>query len=173
VRRLLTQVTVVTVGVLVTFLTACSGEAPAARPTVVGTPANTGTETVVVTVGAAAPVRAEVADTAAERAFGLMDRDRLAPDAGMVFVFPRPSTASFYMFRTRVPLSIAFLEDGRVVSVAEMTPCASADAADCQRYAAGGPYTLAVEAPGGLFTSAGVRPGDPVRIDGNLPIAPN
>jgi uncharacterized membrane protein (UPF0127 family) len=125
----------------------------------------------VVQVGAAAPIRAEVADTLDERSRGLMDRDRLPAGRGMVFVFPQPSTSAFYMFHTRVPLSIAFVDDGRVVSVAEMTPCRSGRAADCQLYAADGAYTLAIEAPGGHFTSAGVRPGDPVRIAGDLPTA--
>ena len=170
---MLLQVTVVTVGVLVAFLTACSAGTPSVRPTTVGTPARTGADTVVITVGAAAPIRAEVAHTRAEREHGLMDRDQLAPGTGMIFVFPEQSTASFYMFRTRMPLSIVFVRDDRVVSVAEMTPCTSADGADCRRYAAGAPYTHAIEAPGGHFTSAGVRPGDPVSIDGNLPAAPD
>jgi uncharacterized protein len=128
-------------------------------------------DSVTVHVGAAAPIRAEVADTPDERARGLMDRDRLPPNTGMVFVFPEPSTSAFYMFHTRIPLSIAFVDGTQVVSVAEMTPCRSEKAADCQLYPADGAYTLAIEAPGGHFTSAGVRPGDPVRIAGDLPTA--
>jgi len=158
------MVAVVAVTGLVPACSRDSSDSPAS-------PAATRAATVIVRVGEAGPIQAEVADARAERARGLMDRDQLPPGAGMVFVFPEPTTASFYMFRTRIPLSIAFVDHDRVVSVAEMTPCPSDNADDCDLYPAGGPYTLAVEAPGRHFTDAGVRPGDPVRIDGDLPTA--
>jgi uncharacterized membrane protein (UPF0127 family) len=46
--------------------------------------------------------------------------------------------------------------DGRVVSVAEMTPC---KADPCPSYAPGGPYRYAIELPAGSFGDAGVGPG--------------
>jgi uncharacterized protein len=126
---------------------------------------------VTVRVGAAPPVRAEIAETSAERSRGLMDRPDLPSGTGMLFVFPAPSRSSFYMFQTLVPLSIAFVDDDRVVNVAEMTPCPASTPGDCPRYAADGPYTLAIEAPGGWFTDAGVQPGDPVTVDPPPPAA--
>src|SRR5438874_1502828 len=51
----------------------------------------------------------EVARTEAERASGLMNRASLAADSGMVFVFPEPSNARFWMKDTQLPLSIAFV----------------------------------------------------------------
>jgi uncharacterized membrane protein (UPF0127 family) len=158
---------------LVIMVAIAMGVAPscAEEPPATPEPAAAGTNPVVVRVGAAPPVTAEVADTPDERARGLMDREQLPSATGMIFVFAQPSTSSFYMFHTRVPLSIAFVDRDHVVSVAEMTPCPAKDAADCQLYPADGPYTLAVEAPGGHFTNAGVRSGDPVRIDGDLPTA--
>jgi uncharacterized protein len=64
---------------------------------------------------------------------------------------------SFWMKNTLVPLSIAFVAaDGRVVSVAEMTPC---QADPCPTYAPAGPYRYAVELAAGSFGDARVGPG--------------
>jgi uncharacterized protein len=124
-----------------------------------------------VQVGDAPPIQAEIADSAAERGQGLMNRPTLPDGAGMLFVFPAPSSSRFYMWQTLVPLSIAFVDVDRVISVAEMVPCSASMPGDCPRYAADGPYNLAVEAPGNWFTRAGVQPGDPVRFDPAPPTA--
>jgi uncharacterized protein len=132
-------------------------EAPTAAP-------GTSPHRVTVTVGDAPPVRAEVADTPEERGRGLMGRAEVSPGTGMLFVFDGPTTSDFYMYRTRVALSIAFVADGRVVGVREMRPCRAEDPDDCRTYGVDAPYTRAVEAPGGHFTDAGVAPGDPVTV---------
>lgn len=119
---------------------------------------------VTVTVGDAPPVHAEVADTPGERGRGLMDRAEVPPGTGMLFVFDGATTGDFYMYRTRVPLSIAFVAHGRVVGVREMRPCRAEDPDDCPTYGVDAPYTRAVEAPGGHFSDAGVAPGDPVTV---------
>jgi uncharacterized membrane protein (UPF0127 family) len=124
-----------------------------------------------VNVGSAPALSVEVAATHAARQHGLMDRDELAADRGMLFLFPEQTTSAFWMFQTRVPLSIAFVDGDRVVSIAEMEPCPSTDGSGCPTYPPAGPYTFAVEAPAGHFSDAGVQPGDPVRITGTLPTA--
>src|SRR5206468_3254463 len=53
----------------------------------------------------------EVARTDQERATGLMNRQSLAPDSGMVFVFPQATSAHFWMKDTLIPLSIAFVAE--------------------------------------------------------------
>src|SRR5262249_49454002 len=53
---------------------------------------------------------AEVADTAQTSANGLMFRDSLPDDHGMLFVFEKPETASFWMRNTKIPLSIAYID---------------------------------------------------------------
>jgi uncharacterized protein len=118
----------------------------------------------VVVVGAAPAVTAEIADTDRERSRGLMDRAALPAGRGMLFVFSAPTTAAFYMYRTRIPLSIAFIMNDRVVAVREMTPCPSATPRECPIYAPDAAYTSALEAPTGTFTRIGVGPGDPVRF---------
>jgi len=110
--------------------------------------------------GGATTVRLEVAADPAARARGLMGRERVPPGTGMVFLYPADVREAFWMKDTLVPLSIAFVAaDGRVVSVAEMTPCR---ADPCPTYAPAGPYRYAVELAAGAFPAAGVGPGDRV-----------
>lgn len=102
-------------------------------------------------------VRLEVAADPASRARGLMEREQVPPGTGMVFLYPDDVAEAFWMKNTLVPLSIAFVAaDGRVVSVAEMTPC---KADPCPSYAPAGPYRYAVELAAGSFGAAGVGPG--------------
>jgi uncharacterized protein len=102
-------------------------------------------------------VRLEVAADPAARARGLMGRRQVPEGTGMVFLYPADVSESYWMKNTLVPLSIAFVAaDGRVVSVAEMTPC---KADPCPSYAPAGPYRYAVELAAGSFAEAGVGPG--------------
>jgi uncharacterized membrane protein (UPF0127 family) len=107
--------------------------------------------------GAPTTVRLEVAADPAARARGLMGRRTVPEGTGMVFLYPRDVAEAYWMKNTLVPLSIAFVAaDGRVVSVAEMTPC---KADPCPSYPPAGPYRYAVELAAGSFADAGVGPG--------------
>ena len=65
----------------------------------------------------------EVAATPADRQRGLMFRDTLAENAGMLFLFPRDTRTGFWMKDTKIPLSIAFIDaGGRVVSIRDGRP---------------------------------------------------
>ncbi len=69
------------------------------------------------------PVRVEVADSPEERRQGLMFRETLPADGGMLFVFEREQVLSFWMKDTTIPLSIAFVSrDGEIVDVQNMEP---------------------------------------------------
>lgn len=69
--------------------------------------------------GRATPLRVavEVADTDAARERGLMMRDHLAPDSGMLFVWPVPGRHAFWMKNTMIPLDMIFILQGKVVAV--------------------------------------------------------
>ena len=96
-----------------------------------------------------------LAATEAQRARGLMGQRDLAGFDGMIFEFPTETTGTFWMRSTPLPLSIAwFRSDGRLVSTADMAPCA--DREDCRRYAASGPYRFALEVPQGALGRLGV-----------------
>ena len=109
----------------------------------------------------AARLNVEVADTPAKHERGLMDRDALAPDAGMLFVYPAAEPHEFWMKNTLIPLSIAFLDDrGTVLNVVdEMAPKDTS-----KRYPSKGAARYAVEANKGWFKNAGVKPGDVARF---------
>ena len=109
-------------------------------------------------------IRVEVADEEVERSQGLMFRDTLAADAGMLFVYPDVRERTFWMKNTRVPLSVAFLDPtGVIVRIADMRPL------DTNLTASGAPVGYALEMNRGWFAAHGVREGD--RVAG-LPEAP-
>ncbi len=100
----------------------------------------------------------EVADTAEERAVGLMRRGSVPPGTGMVFLYDEPSTGRYYMFAVPVPLRATFVSAGRVVSTVVMPPCEQSDPASCPTYGADAPYDTVVETAPDTLTD--VAPGD-------------
>jgi uncharacterized protein len=70
-----------------------------------------------------ASLKAEVADTPQASENGLMFRDSLPEDQGMLFVFEQPKTASFWMRNTKIPLSIAYADStGKILEIKSMKP---------------------------------------------------
>lgn len=99
-------------------------------------------------------VHAEVADTDQTREYGLMFRKSLAPNAGMLFRFSEPQAYCFWMKNTRIPLSIAFLdEDGTIVNIEDMAPQTE------NSHCAVKPVRFALEMNQGWFAGKGIRPG--------------
>jgi uncharacterized membrane protein (UPF0127 family) len=108
-------------------------------------------------------ITAELAETAEQRAYGLMERSSLPDDHGMLFTYAEPQApdAGFWMYRTLIPLDIAFLDDeGRVIAFHAMEPCASPYPQVCRTYAPGAPYRSALEVARGYFQRRGVAIGD-------------
>lgn len=110
----------------------------------------------------ASVVRVEIADEPAEREKGLMHRERLGEDRGMLFLFPAPQRSGFWMKNTLIPLSIAYMirESGtpasgtyRVVDILDMEPCR---ADPCPVYTPSADYDAALEVNLGWFDRAGV-----------------
>ena len=104
----------------------------------------------------------EVADTTQERAVGLMGRDTIGPHDGMAFTFGEPTEGTFWMKNTRIPLSIAFWDEGgRIVAILDMEPCADDP---CPTYGPGAPYVGALEVERGSFEAHGVEVGDRLEL---------
>jgi uncharacterized protein len=99
-------------------------------------------------------ITAELASTPQSRMIGLMMRERLATNHGMVFVFEDKSQHCFWMRNTLIPLSIAFIDDdGTIVNIADMTP--KSEASTCPQR----PVRYALEMDQGWFAKRGVTAG--------------
>jgi uncharacterized membrane protein (UPF0127 family) len=110
------------------------------------------------------PLAVQIAGTEAARRRGLMGRRSLAPDAGMVFLFPGPVRDGFWMKDTLIPLSIGFWDaNDRIVATFEMVPCRTDP---CPLYTPSVSYVGAAEANRGWFTDHGVSLGDTVELEG-------
>ena len=99
-------------------------------------------------------IQAELAASERTRAAGLMFRQRLGPNEGMLFVFPSQDRQCFWMRNTVLALSIAFIDaDGTVVNIEDMQP--QTDDGHCSAR----PVSFALEMEQGWFRSRGIGPG--------------
>lgn len=97
----------------------------------------------------------ELAATMAERQQGLMFREEMPPNGGMLFVFPAEQPRSFWMKDTPLPLSIAFLDaERRIINIADMQPF------DENITPSAGPAHYALEVHQGWFAEHGIEAGD-------------
>jgi uncharacterized membrane protein (UPF0127 family) len=100
----------------------------------------------------------EVAETPEQQAQGLMNRQSLAPDRGMIFPRNPPGDASFWMKNTLIPLDIIFIRtDGTIARIAENTVPMSLDPIPSL-----GPVGAVLEIAGGRSAELGIKPGDKV-----------
>ena len=114
------------------------------------------------TIKLTAGIHLITAEVVADRAGvmrGLMFRERLAPNHGMVFVYPEKSTLCMWMRNTLIPLSVAFIDDdGTIVNIEDMQP--QTETSHCARR----PVRFALEMERGWFEKRGLKPG--ARIGG-------
>lgn len=111
--------------------------------------------TVTTTAGKAHRFTVEIARSEAEQAQGLMNRETLAPDRGMIFPYATPVMASFWMKNTLIPLDIIFVrENGTIARIEANTAPLS-----LEPVAAGEPVTLVLELAGGRAAELGITEG--------------
>lgn len=116
------------------------------------------------------PLTIEVASTPAQWERGLMGRDTLDPEGGLLFVFdePRGAEDGFWMWQTFLPLELATLDaQGRITVILEMEPCLERDPEACTEYLPGVPHSAALEVNRGWFARNGVEVGARVVIPGS------
>ena len=110
----------------------------------------------------AQPFTLELAATDKTRQHGLMHRQSLPSDRGMLFVFPDEAPRSFWMRNTLIPLDIVYLDAaGKVVSISQMKPL------DETGVHSAGPAKYAIELNEGAAAKAGVKVGDVLTIPDN------
>ena len=111
------------------------------------------------------PLKVEVAANDAALQQGLMFREKLGRDEGMLFVFGEPAYHSMWMKDTLIALSVAFLDaDGRILNILDMEP------QTLNTHTAAGPAVYAIETNKGWFAGKKVKAGDKVT---GLPRAKN
>ena len=113
-----------------------------------------------------AELTAEVVTTSSERAQGLMFRDSLPEDEGMLFVFPAETSTGFWMKNTQIPLTIAYLAaDGTVLELRTGEPFNETLLTPAQ------PYRYTLEVNEGWFERHGLGAGAQVVLPPDLPAA--
>ena len=99
-------------------------------------------------------IKAEVAAREAERQQGLMFREKMGPNEGMVFLFNAPAGVCMWMKNTLIPLSVAFIDDsGKIVNIEDMQPQTTAS------HCAKKPVRYALEMNLGWFKQKNIKPG--------------
>lgn len=99
-------------------------------------------------------IKAEVAAKEAERQQGLMFREKMEPNEGMVFLFEAPAGVCMWMKNTLIPLSVAFMdENGKIVNIEDMQPQTT------ESHCAKKPVRYALEMNQGWFRQKNIKPG--------------
>lgn len=111
----------------------------------------------------------EIADDDAERARGLMFRDELAADRGMIFIHDDEAPQAYWMKNTKIPLDILYFDRSRkLVSASErVPPCSAGD--QCPPFPSTGPALYVLELNAGMVESLGVKPGDELLFGPTIP----
>ncbi len=114
-----------------------------------------------------AAARVELALTPAKRELGLMYRNHLDAEAGMLFVFPSPGRLRFWMKNTEIPLDMVFADSaGKIVGIV-----ANAEPYSEQSVGPDADAQYVLEVNGGFCARHGVRVGDRMRFVGFEPRA--
>ncbi len=108
-------------------------------------------------------IELEVAETPAQIELGLMFRDILPDDRGMLFIYKRASIARFWMKNVSSPLDMIFLLEGEITAVLHSVPPCSGEM--CPVYGPESPVDMVIELRGGRSEGLGLAVGDRVEVE--------
>jgi uncharacterized protein len=108
-------------------------------------------------------IHLEVANTPAEQELGLMFRDSLADDRGMLFPFQPARPVGFWMKDCRMSLDMIFIRLGKVVGIAANRPPCTTE--PCPVYPSLVPIDQVLELRGGRAAELGIGVGDAVKVN--------
>ena len=135
-------------------------KAPAATPTAAAAAPVSGPRA---TMPSGAVYRLELALTPEDQAQGLMFRESLPPNSGMLFVFPTDEPHHFWMKNTMIPLDMIWMDaSGRVLFVSADTPPCRAD--PCPTYGPDGPARQVLEIAGGMAAKEKIAVGATLKL---------
>jgi hypothetical protein len=107
-------------------------------------------------------IRAQTMREQSDLIRGMMFRDSLGPDRGMLFYHMREAQTPYYMFNVKIPLDIIWMDHNRrIVEIAEnVRPCPAAAAKDCPTYGGKFAALFALEVNAGVAAKNGLKFGD-------------
>jgi uncharacterized membrane protein (UPF0127 family) len=113
----------------------------------------------------------ELADDDAERARGLMFRDAMANDHGMLFIHDAQEPQAYWMKNTKIALDILYFDDGRklVAQQRDVPPCSLGDA--CPSYPSDAPARYVLELNAGEAARLGLKEGAKMNFSPDIPPA--
>ena len=113
----------------------------------------------------------EVADSDEERARGLMFRDSLEKDTGMLFIHDNEEPQAYWMKNTHIPLDILyFSKDKKLISAQErVPPCSAGDR--CPPYASEGAALYVLELNAGSVEQFKIQKGDEMKVSSDVSLA--
>ncbi len=147
-----------------TLASACGAASGPASPAPAPTPSPaTATAGPRIEMPSGAVYRLELARTPEEQAQGLMFRESLPANTGMLFLFEEQAAHHFWMKNTMIPLDMIWMDaSGKVVYVSADTPPCKAD--PCPTYGPDGPARQVLEIAGGMAAKERVTVGSPLKI---------
>ena len=96
---------------------------------------NTASRLIPVQTPSGTVIQAEIADTPQKRATGLMYRDHLKKDHGMLFVFDQPQEWTFWMKNTKIALDLIWMDEKkRVIHIERSVPICTRTDESCPQY---------------------------------------
>lgn len=107
-----------------------------------------------------AEITVEIAATPAKRRDGYMFREEISEKEGMLFIFPQPTLQQFWMKNCLVPIDIAYIDDGFVITdLHTMQPPAPGQTTGFRHYRSSVPVRYVLEVQGGFFGRHGIEVG--------------
>ena len=113
----------------------------------------------------------EIADSDASHAQGLMFRDSMPANHGMLFIHDYEEPQAYWMKNTRIPLDILYFDTGRklVTQQRDVPPCSAGDA--CPIYPSNAPARYVLELNAGQAAKLKLQDGSEIRFDPKIPAA--
>jgi uncharacterized protein len=109
-------------------------------------------------------IRVETMFTNIELLRGMMFRTSLAPDRGMLFVYPRPDHYQSFTYQVVIPLDIIWMDtDRRIIDIKENAPPCKTQASKCPKYGGKQISTYSLEIAGGMARKYGLQVGQTIQ----------
>lgn len=105
----------------------------------------------------------EIADDVYSRELGLMFRESLLPNNGMIFIFEKPEKVNFWMKNMKIPLDLIFISDNKIAKIYSSVPACKTE--DCPGYSSDNNIDYVIETNAGFCKKYGIKSGQIIKLD--------